>query len=96
MESFSSGTAGTIRCFISQSIIDMTGITGTSETTVGETGYTTGAVDTVVQASAMLQEQLKQKCNGAFISKKKSSKYLFSQPSVYTSLFTPRTKNYSS
>lgn len=60
-----SGTASTMKCFIFQSVTDMFGLTGKSESTAGDAGHTINAVNAFAETSAMLPKRFKQKCNEA-------------------------------
>lgn len=89
------GTAGNMRCFNSQSVINMIGVTSTNETTASSVDYAIDAVNTFVQTSAMLLIWCKLKCNDALNSRKKLSKNFCFWLLRYTSLFVPKTGNCS-
>lgn len=95
-EKFFSGTGGIMKYIIFQSVMDMIGVTGKSDTTAGHAGNTIDVANACVEIRAMLQKRFKQKCIEALTSrKKKSAKDLCYRLLEYKALFDPRTKSCS-
>lgn len=86
------GTAIAMRCFISQSVMDMIGVTDKKETAAGNTSHTIDAIDAFVQTSAMSQKRFKQKSNKSLTTQKNSWQKSFFQLLGSPSLFASRLK----
>lgn len=85
-----------MRCFTSQSVIEMIEVTSSRETAADDAGHTIDAHDFFVQTSAMLQNQFKPKMQRNLTSRKKLTKDSYFWLMQYASLFALKSRNRSS